>query len=135
MTENDIKAAFEAWNDLASRKGLPVAKSLNAQRKRQIRRRLDEGGGLAGWRDALTAVERSRFCLGERGGGWRADLDFVFGLRIGEALYGNLAFDLSRFGERAADLLQRGKVTARCIFAVVAPFLDRTAGQARGGKR
>lgn len=75
--DGDVKAAFEAYNDLARRMALPVAKALNAQRKRQIRRRLDEGGGLAGWQDALAAIERSKFCLGLRGDGWTANLDFV----------------------------------------------------------
>lgn len=77
---DDELTAFTAWNDLAKRCGLPVAKVLDKARRRLIGARLKEGG-LDGWREALAGVERSAFCRGQRPGTdgrtFRADLGFV----------------------------------------------------------
>lgn len=71
-----ISEAFDRWNELASRKRLPVAVALTDLRRKQIKARLAEAG-LAGWSEALAAVEASPHCLGENDRGWRADIDFV----------------------------------------------------------
>lgn len=71
-----VQEAFDEWNATASRRRLPIAKSLTPARRRQIKARLAEGG-IAGWREALSAVEASPLCRGENERGWRADLDFV----------------------------------------------------------
>ncbi|MFN3352941.1 MAG: YdaU family protein [Brevundimonas sp.] len=72
----DVQAAFAEWNDLARRLALPVAKDLTPERRKHIRARLATAG-LAGWREALAAVEASPHCRGENDRGWRADIDFV----------------------------------------------------------
>lgn len=71
-----VKQAFDEWNAMASRNGLPFAKQLDDARKASIRTRLSVAG-LDGWREALSAVEASAFCRGENDRNWRADLDFV----------------------------------------------------------
>ena len=71
-----VQEAFDEWNATATRRRLPVAKSLTATRRKQIKARLADGG-IAGWREALSAVEASPMCLGENDRGWRADLDFL----------------------------------------------------------
>lgn len=77
-TEADTETqAFEAWNDLASELGLPKAQILTAERRRKIKSRLNECGGLDGWRDALAKIRGSPLCRGENDRGWRADLDFL----------------------------------------------------------
>lgn len=77
---DEPKAAFEAWNELAKRLGLPVAQVLDDNRRRAIRKRL-EVGGLDLWRRALAGVEASAFLRGQRAGGdgrtFKADLTFV----------------------------------------------------------
>jgi hypothetical protein len=72
----EVTTAVEAWNDLASRLGLPAAKSLEAARRKAIRARLARAG-LSGWMQALDAVAHSRHCRGENDRNWRADIDFV----------------------------------------------------------
>lgn len=74
--EGPIEAAFNAWNDLAKQLGLPLAKSLTADRRRSIKARLDEAGE-AGWREALEGVRLSGHCQGRNDREWRADIDFV----------------------------------------------------------
>lgn len=93
-TKGDVRKAFEAWNTLARRIGLPVAKTLDDGRRKAIAKRLEDGG-LAVWGEALAAVERSAHCRGENDRGWKADLDFVCQLkswrRLLEGFYGATA--------------------------------------------
>lgn len=93
-TKGDARRAFEAWNDLAKRLGLPVAKTLDDGRRKAIAKRLEDGG-LTAWLEALAAVERSAHCRGENDRGWKADLDFVCQLkswrRLREGFYGATA--------------------------------------------
>lgn len=74
--EGPVEAAFAAWNALAEQFGLPLAKSLTADRRRSIKARLDEGGER-GWREALDGVRFSAHCQGRNDRDWRADIDFV----------------------------------------------------------
>jgi len=74
---DDVQRAFDLWNETAAGCGLPRAKVLDDGRRRSIRKRLDDGGGLEAWCRALEAVRRSRHCRGENDRGWKADLDFV----------------------------------------------------------
>lgn len=73
---DDVRTAFDAWNALANRLALPTAKDLTPARRKVIKARLADAG-LAGWREALAAVEASPHCRGENDRGWRADIDFV----------------------------------------------------------
>lgn len=73
---SDVQAAYALWNELAGRIGLPIAKALTDDRRKHIRARLEQGG-LEGWQEALTGVERSKHCRGQNDRGWKADLDFV----------------------------------------------------------
>lgn len=92
----DVETAFEAWNELARRLGLPVAKVLDEGRRRSIRKRLAEGG-LEAWTQALRAIAASRHCRGGNDRKWRADLDFVCQpkswRRLLEGFYGDDAED------------------------------------------
>jgi hypothetical protein len=69
--------AFDAYNAMAERAGLPKAQKFDAGRRGKIRQRLKDCGGLAGWMVALDKAEASSLCRGKRGTGWRADLDFL----------------------------------------------------------
>jgi hypothetical protein len=93
---DEVRDAVEAWNDLARRCKLPVAKTLDASRRKSVAARLAEGGP-DGWDEALAGVERSAFCRGLRldkgGRSFRADLDFVCQpqsfRRLREGFYGD----------------------------------------------
>jgi uncharacterized protein YdaU (DUF1376 family) len=71
------RLAFDAWNRMAEQVGLPKAQKFDEARKSKIRARLKECGGLEGWACALEKVAASSLCRGERGSGWKADLDFI----------------------------------------------------------
>lgn len=72
------QSAVDAWNAMASRTGLPHVQRLTEPRKRALRARLTEAGGLDGWKTALAKVEASPFLCGRTGKReWRADFDFV----------------------------------------------------------
>ncbi len=95
---DDVRTAFEEWNALAKRLGLPIAKGLDPGRRAVIKARL-KSGGLEVWREVLAAVEASPYCLGENASGWRADLEFVCTLkswrRLREGAYGPRAAKVS----------------------------------------
>ena len=81
IAATEVRSAFDEWNAMAKRVGLPVAKAYSDVRARRLRRRLAEAGGLDGWRAALELVEGSTLLRGERAGseheGWTASLDFL----------------------------------------------------------
>jgi hypothetical protein len=84
--------AFNAYNAVALRCGLPQAAKLTPNRERSIVARLKDYG-LEGWHLALANIEKSKFLTGGTDRGFRADLDFVcqaksFG-KLHDGGYGN----------------------------------------------
>lgn len=78
--EPSVVSAFEAfrrYNDLAQRIGLPLARTLTPQRRKNLVARLREHGGMEAWEIALGNVERSAFLRGRNNRGWVADFDFL----------------------------------------------------------
>lgn len=74
--------ALNLWNAAAERVGWPKAQRLTDTRRRALKLRLAECGGLDGWSTALSKAEASAFLTGKTGrtGGhenWRCDLDFI----------------------------------------------------------
>lgn len=85
--------AFRAYNDLAQRIGLPIAKTLTPQRRKNLCARLREHGGIEAWQQALANVERSAFLRGNNARGWRLDFDFLVTAskfaKVFDGVYGN----------------------------------------------
>lgn len=102
---DEVRQAFDAWNDLARRIDLPKAKALDEGRRRAIKARLS-ADHLTGWMEALAGVERSRHCRGENDRNWKADLDFVCQAksfrRLIEGSYG-AEIELDRGSAEATD--------------------------------
>ncbi len=89
-----VQEAFDAYNEVAARCDLPVARSLTPDRVRKLRARLKECGGIEGWRRALGNIEVSAFLRGQTAGStFRADLTFMLRpekfARLCEGGYGN----------------------------------------------
>lgn len=81
LPADTARQAFDAWNALAQRCGLPIAEDLTERREKAIKARIEKGG-LPRWARALEAVEASAFCLGQarpKPGEkpFKANLDFV----------------------------------------------------------
>lgn len=109
-SSNDALEAFRAYNELAQRIGLPMARSLTPGRKRSIDARLRENGGLEGWAIALANVERSAFLRGNNQRRWRADLDFLLQARslprVIDGGYGNGAHGEQAMETRAQRIMR-----------------------------
>jgi hypothetical protein len=90
---HDVFKAYEAWNDLALRCGLPQATTLTPKRIASIGARLSECGGLGAWETALANIEKSAFLCGETDRDFRASLDFLVQpssfVKVLEGTYGN----------------------------------------------
>lgn len=108
--EPDALQAFEAFNDMALRCGLPQARSLTPQRRSKIKARIREHGGPSAWMRALANIERSAFLRGRNDRGWTATLDFMLQpasfTKIVEGTYGNGAHAQSQ-SESYVDRMRR----------------------------
>lgn len=72
-----LPAEAEEWNAMAAECGLSKIQIMTDARKRALRKRLAECGGIEGWRAAMAKIRGSPFLLGTGGKSWRADFDFV----------------------------------------------------------
>lgn len=88
----DALRAFESYNALALRIGIPQASSLSPDRRRKIIARLRDHGP-DGWTRALANIERSSFLTGANDRGWRASLDWLLSptkfAQVHDGGYGN----------------------------------------------
>jgi DNA-binding Lrp family transcriptional regulator len=75
-TPSDALRAFEQFNEVALKLGLPQASKLTPDRQRKIIARLRDYG-LEGWDRALQNLARSKFLTGRNDRNFRADLDFI----------------------------------------------------------
>ena len=115
-TDLDALTAFERYNDLAQRIGLPQARSLTPARRRSLKARLGEHDGLAGWDEILANVERSSFLRGGGDRGWRADFDFLLQAKscakVRDGSFGNGAGHESPISRMLRRFETRGEVHA-----------------------
>jgi hypothetical protein len=88
-----VLEAFSLYNETALRCALSQAVSLTPDRKKKIRARISDHGGVVAWKTAMANIERSAFLRGKNDRSWRADLDFVLQpssfTRLVEGGYGN----------------------------------------------
>jgi hypothetical protein len=75
--ESELKPehVVEVWNDLATRHGLPLVKKMTPERRKKLnsfirRHTIDD------ITEAIAAIPRSPFLLGQNGRGWRASFDW-----------------------------------------------------------
>lgn len=78
VTPNKVlEDAIAGWNDMAAVAGLAGVQRLTEPRRRALKARLAEAGGIEGWLAMLERVRDSSFLTGGNDRGWRADFDFV----------------------------------------------------------
>ena len=67
---NEISDAVSRYNLAAERAGWPQVQKLTPSRSKQLRARLKDSGGMAGWEDALRRAFASDFCRGRTPNPW-----------------------------------------------------------------
>lgn len=90
----DALRCFEAYNALAQRVGLPLARGLTPERRKMICCRLRDHGGYPAWELILANIERSAFLRGNNDRNWRpTGLDWFLKpanfTKVIEGAYGN----------------------------------------------
>jgi len=75
--DTDGQEAVRLWNLVAEKFGLSKVQSFTESRKKKIKLRLKEIGGLDGWKMALIKVAESKFLTGGNDSGWTASFDFL----------------------------------------------------------
>ena len=126
----DALRAFESYNALAIRVGIPQAAKLTPDRQRKIIARLRDYG-LEGWDQALANVERSSFLTGTNDRGWRASLEFLLQAasfaKVHDGGYGNGRHaDVAIAAARPVSDRDRRTATANAV-------LKRMMAEAEGG--
>lgn len=65
----------EVWNDLAGRHGLPAVKKITPERRKKLRTFIRRHS-IDDITEAITAIPRSPFLLGQNDRGWQASFDW-----------------------------------------------------------
>lgn len=69
--------AFELWNEMASETNVPRVQRLHDTRRRNLRNRLSDLGGIDGWKAMLVKIRGSPMLRGENDRGWTVTFDWV----------------------------------------------------------
>lgn len=69
---NDLSEACAIYNDAAERQGWPRMQKLNPERRKSLKARIRDAGGLDGWRIAIEKAEASDFICSRGQKGWSA---------------------------------------------------------------
>lgn len=72
---DELTAAVDTFNRLCPQ--LPRVTTCNQSRRRKLRARLTEMGGLDAWVTLCNRMSASRFLTGAGGGSWRATFDWL----------------------------------------------------------
>ncbi len=73
---DDVAEAVAAFNDMAARHGISQVQKMTDTRRKALRGRLKDCGGIEGWHVALSKIEASDFLTG-RSRDWRCDFDWI----------------------------------------------------------
>lgn len=73
---DDVAEAVAAFNDMAARHGISQVQKMTDTRRKALRGRLKDCGGIEGWRLALSKIEASDFLTG-RSRDWRCNFDWI----------------------------------------------------------
>lgn len=73
---DDISEAVAAFNEMAASHGISQVQKMTDTRRKALRGRLKDCGGIDGWRVALSKIEQSDFLTG-RSRQWRCDFDWI----------------------------------------------------------
>ena len=57
--------------------GLPRIRNLSDKRRRGLAARIKDAFFVEHFREAITKISESKFCLGDNDRGWKADFDFL----------------------------------------------------------
>ncbi|SMP36535.1 YdaU family protein [Shimia sagamensis] len=73
----EIASAVFDYNEAAAACGWPRVQKISAARRSSLAARLNEAGGIVGWRAALAKARASPLCNGENDRGWIVNFDFL----------------------------------------------------------
>lgn len=76
-SEREVDEAVASWNETADRLSLPKVQHLNATRRRSLKHRLSDLGGIEGWRAMLEIIGKSPHLLGQNDRGWKVFFDWL----------------------------------------------------------
>lgn len=112
--KEEIDLAVVLYNEVAERIKLPPVQKLSDTRKKHLKARLKDCGGIEGWKSAVYKLESSDFCKGKNDRGWKADFDFIIRessfIKLMEGKYENTSRtdNVNSKSNRAKEAVGRG---------------------------
>ena len=107
-SHGEAVVAFEMFREFAAKHGLAVPRKLSDARRKKLAARIDDAGGLDGFRQALDRIPLAPGLLGKNGRGWKASITWLLQqesfLKLLEGGYDGWGSD------RAPDGLDRGVI-------------------------
>lgn len=77
FTNDPPTEAMEYYNYVAKDLGLPAVTKMTKARKSKVEKRIEDAGGLDGWKSVVDKLRESRLCQGQNSRGWKASFDFL----------------------------------------------------------
>lgn len=74
---NEISDAIKIFSEVAKKHKLPIPRKITEARKKSLKARLFDAGGIEGWEIACQKLDASNFLTGQNVRGWKADFNFM----------------------------------------------------------
>ncbi len=88
--EDNVLVAFALYQQAATKAAWTVHRFINAAQRKSIGARLEEGGGLSAWREALDIASKSDFLCGKIAGNGKPRFKMDLNFMVRPASYGKI---------------------------------------------
>jgi hypothetical protein len=97
LPKNQVEKAVVMWQKMADETGVPKIRGMTDDRKKKLRLRLKDIGGIDGWAEAMDKIRQSQFCQGKNEKGWQISFTKILEPRILTNLLEGVYADKTRF--------------------------------------
>jgi len=82
LPKNQVEKAVDLWQKMAAETGVPKIRGMTDDRKKKLRLRLRDIGGIDAWAEAMDKIRESQFCQGKNEKGWQISFTKILEPRI-----------------------------------------------------
>ena len=104
--KNQTETAVAMWQKMAEETGVPKIRGMTDARKKALRLRLRDIGGLDAWAEAMDRIRQSQFCQGKNDRGWQISFSKILQPNILTNLLEGVYADKPRFFTSEAERMR-----------------------------
>jgi len=82
LPKSQVEKAVDLWQNMAAETGVPKIRGMTDDRKKKLRLRLRDIGGIDAWAEAMDKIRESQFCQGKNEKGWQISFTKILEPRI-----------------------------------------------------